>query len=82
MAKASKKVEAAKEISGVAYVAYQADLASREGEVSARLADLFFQCACIEGTRTLEEWDRLVLAARRAEVRVKDVLEFGEDDDE
>jgi len=77
MAKASKKVE----ISGVAYVAYQADLASREGEVSARLADLFFQCACIEGTRSIEEWDRLVLEARRAEVRVKDVLEFGEDDE-
>jgi len=82
MAKASKKVEtAAKRISGAAYVAYQADLAAREGAISARLADLFFQCACIEGVRSVEEWDRLVLAAREAEVSVKDAIEFGEDDE-
>lgn len=79
MAKASKKVEtAAKKISGAAYVAYQADLAAREGAISARLADLFFQCACVPGERTIEEWDELVNEAKAAEVSIQDVIEFRE----
>lgn len=74
------KTTASKKISGAAYVGIQADMASREGAVSARLADLFFQCACIEGQKTIEEWDNLVNQAKRAEVTVRDVLEFGEDE--
>ncbi len=67
-----------KQISGAAYVAFQADLASREGAVSATLAHLFFQCACVPGTRTVEDWDALVIAARGAEATIADALEFGE----
>jgi hypothetical protein len=67
-----------KQISGAAYVALQADMASREGDVSATLAHLFFQCACIHGVRTVEEWDALVVVARSAESTVADAIEFGE----
>lgn len=63
-------------LSGAVYVGVQADMASREGGVSAVLADLFFQCACIPGTRTLEEWDRIVNDARSGECSIKDVLEI------
>lgn len=66
-------------LSGAAYVGIQADMASREGGVSALLADLFFQCPCIPGTRTLEEWDALVNAARAAESTVAEALEYGEE---
>lgn len=65
-------------ISGAAYIALQADLASREGAISARLADLFFQCAVIRGERTTEEWDALVTAAKAAEVTIVEAIEFGE----
>jgi len=68
-----------KEISGAAYVGLQADLASREGAVSAALAHLFFQCACITGMRTVEQWDALVIAARSAEVSIADAVEFGDE---
>lgn len=67
-----------KTLSGAGYVTMQADMASREGAVSAMLAHLFFQCACIPGARTVEEWDALVLTARSAEVSVAEALEFGE----
>lgn len=67
-----------KRISGAAYVAVQADMAAREGAVSQRLAHLFFQCACVQGERTLEEWDALVVKAMEAEVTVQDVLEYDE----
>jgi hypothetical protein len=67
-----------KAISGAAYCGLQADLAAREGAVSAVLAHLFFQCAVIDGARTVEEWDALVVAARSAEVTVTEALEFGE----
>lgn len=67
-----------KGISGVAYITLQADLASREGAVSAKFAHLFFQCACVTGERTVEEWDALVVAAHRAESTVLDALEFEE----
>ncbi len=66
-------------ISGAAYCGIQADLASREGAVSAKLAHLFFQCAVATGTRTVEEWDALVNAAREAEVTIAEALEFGEE---
>jgi hypothetical protein len=72
------KTTASKMISGAAYVAVQADLASREGAVSARLAHLFFQCACIEGQRTFEEWEALVVKAMDAEVSVAEVLKYDE----
>lgn len=65
-------------ISGAAYVAIQADLVSREGAVSAQLADLFFQCAATKGARTVEEWNALVIEARRAEVSIAEVIEFAE----
>lgn len=68
-----------KTITSVAYIALQADLASREGHVSPRLADLFFQCAQVRGERTVEQWDALVVEAMRAEVSIADALEFGED---
>lgn len=73
------KTTASKKISGAAYVGIQADMASREGAVSARLADLFFQCACIAGERTLEEWDALVVKAMEAKVTVADALEYDEE---
>lgn len=73
------KTTATKGISGAAYVGIQADLASREGAVSAKLAHLFFQCACVPGTRTVDEWDALVLSARSAEVTVAEAVEFGEE---
>ena len=66
-----------KTITAVAYIALQADLASREGPVSPRLADLFFQC--VRGERTVEQWDALVVEAMRAEVSIADAIEFGED---
>jgi hypothetical protein len=72
---------ASKTISGAAYVGIQADLASREGAVSARLAHLYFQCAVVEGQRTLEKWEALVVAAMTAEVSVAEVLLYGEDED-
>jgi hypothetical protein len=67
-----------KKISGAAYVAVQADMAAREGAVSARLAHMFFQCACVQGERTIEEWDALVVQAMEAEVSVQEALEYGE----
>ncbi len=66
-------------ISGAAYCGLQADLASREGAVSAKLAHLFFQCATTPGTRTVEEWDALVMAAQGADGTVAEALEFGEE---
>ncbi len=66
-------------ISGAAYIALQADLASREGAISAKLAHLFFQCAVVAGARTVEEWDELVNAAREAEVTVAEALELREE---
>lgn len=68
-----------KKISGATYVSIQADLASREGAVSARLADLFFQCATVRDHRTVEGWDALVLAARTADVSIAEAIEFGEE---
>ena len=65
-------------INSVAYVTYQAALASREGQVSPRLADLFFQCTQVGGERTIEEWDALVNDAREAGVNVSVALEFAE----
>ncbi len=67
-----------KAISGAAYVGIQADMASREGAVSPRLANLFFQCACIKGDRTVDAWDALVVQAMEAEVSVQEALDFGE----
>lgn len=66
-------------INGVAYIAHQATLASSEGPISERLADLFFQCAQIRGNRTVEQWDSLVNAAREADVSVSDALEYMEE---
>lgn len=58
-----------KKISGAAYVAFAADLASRgEGVEGTELAALTFQCALVPGTRTVEEWDALVLKAKGAEM--------------
>jgi hypothetical protein len=74
------KTTASKKISGAAYVGIQADLASREGPVSPRLANLYFQCACVEGQRTFEEWEELVVKAMGAEVSVQEALEYDEDD--
>lgn len=68
-----------KTMSGAAYVAVQADLASREGAVSAKLAHLFFQCAVVSGQRTLEGWDALVVEAMKAEVTIAEAIEYGED---
>lgn len=68
-----------KEISGAAYIALQADLASREGAISAKLAHLFFQCANIVGIRSVEEWDALVMTAQSEDVTVADALEFREE---
>jgi hypothetical protein len=65
-----------KEISGAAYVGLQADLASREGAVSAMLAHLFFQCAVVQGNRSVEAWDELVNKARAEEVSIQDAIEF------
>lgn len=68
-----------KGISGAAYCGLQADLAAREGAVSAKLAHLFFQCATMTGERALEEWDALVNAAREAGATIEEALEFGEE---
>lgn len=69
-----------KKISAVAYITIQADMAAKEGPVSPRLADLFFQCAQVRGERTIEDWDKLVIAAREdADLTIEDVLKFGED---
>lgn len=76
MSNGNCKATAAKTVSGVAYVTLQADMASREGGISALLADLFFQCACVPGIRTVEEWDRLVNDARSGECSIGDVLEI------
>ncbi len=67
-------------ISGAAYCGLQADLASREGAVSAKLAHLFFQCAVATGTRTVEEWDALVMAAQGEDgATIAEAIEFGEE---
>lgn len=79
MSNGNCKATAAKTVSGVAYVTLQADMASREGGVSPALADLFFQCACVAGTRTVEAWDTLVNAARAAESTVAEALEYGDE---
>lgn len=68
-----------KKISAVAYITVQADLASKEGAVSPRLADLFFQCAQVRGERTVEQWDALVVSAMQAEVSIAEAIEFGDD---
>ncbi len=68
-----------KTISGAAYCGLQADMASREGAVSAGLAHLFFQCAVVQGARTVEEWDALVVEARSARATIQDALDFGEE---
>lgn len=65
-------------LSGAAYVSVQADLASREGLPSATLCALFFECAVVGGTRTLEEWDRLVNEARRGETTLAEAIEYDE----
>lgn len=72
-----------KKISAVAYITFQADLASKEGPVSPRLADLFFQLTQVREERTIEEWDALVVAAQTADddVTIADVLEYGEEDE-
>lgn len=76
------KTTASKQISGAAYVAVKAVDAAKEGAVSARLAHLFFQCAVVDGRRTIEDWDRLVVRAMKAEATVQDVLEYGEEGEE
>lgn len=68
-----------KTISGAAYIGLQADLAAREGAVSARLADLFFQCAQVRGERTVVQWDALVVSAMQGDVSIADAIEFGEE---
>lgn len=69
-----------KKISGVGYVAYSADLASRgEGVEGTEMAALTFQCALVKGTRTIEEWDALVVKARGAEVTPAEAAEFDEE---
>jgi len=50
--------------------------ARAEGPVSPRLADLYFQCAQVDGEMTLEEWEQLVVDAMTNEVPIADVLEF------
>lgn len=70
---------AAKQISAVAYITFQAELASKEGPVSPRLADLFFQLTQVRETRTIEQWDALVVAAMQNEVTIADAIEFSED---
>lgn len=56
-----------KKISGVAYVAYAADLASRGNGIEGHeLAGITFQCACVKGLRTIEQWDALVTATHSA----------------
>ena len=68
-----------KKISGAAYVAYSADLASRgEGVEGATMAALTFQCALVQGTRTVEEWDALVVKAHEAEVTPAEAAEYDE----
>lgn len=69
----------AKTISAVAYISLQADLAAREGAVSAKLADLFFQCAQVRGERTVEQWDALVVSAMGAGVTIADAIEFADE---
>ena len=68
-----------KMISAVTYITIQADMAAKEGPVSAALADLFFQLTQVRGERTIEGWDWLVAQAMEAESTIEDVLEFGED---
>lgn len=68
-----------KKIGAVAYITIQAELASREGAVSAKLADLFFQCAQVRGERTVEAWDALVVSAMQADVTIAEAIEFGEE---
>ena len=70
---------AQKKIHGIAYIALQADLASREGPVSPRLADLFFQCAQVREPRTIEQWDALVVEAMSAESSIQEAIEYGEE---
>lgn len=70
-----------KKIGPVAYVTIQADLASKEGPVSPRLADLFFQLTQVREERTVEEWDHLVVKAMESESPIADVIEFDDDDD-
>ena len=68
-----------KMISAVTYITIQADMAAKEGPVSAALADLFFQLTQVRGERTIEGWDWLVAQAMEAESTIEDVLEFGEE---
>ena len=68
-----------KMISAVTYITIQADMAAKEGPVSAALADLFFQLTQVRGERTIEGWDALVVQAMEAESPIEDVLKFGED---
>ena len=75
-------METSKAISGVAYVAMQADIVSREDEdLDPVFSALIFQCARIKGARSFEEWNRLVTNAKRAEASVAEAIEFGEDEE-
>lgn len=67
-----------KMISAVTYITIQADMAAKEGPVSPRLADLFFQLTQVRGERTIEGWDRLVVLAMESESPIADVIEFGD----
>ncbi len=67
-------------MSAVGYIAIQADMAVKEGPVSSKLADLFMQLAQVQGVRTFEDWNALVMAAQAADSTIADVLEFGEDE--
>lgn len=71
-----------KKISAVAYITVQADLASKEGPVSARLADLFFQLTQVREPRTIEEWDALVVSAMSSDdptTTIAEAIEFAEE---
>lgn len=71
---------AAKKIGPIAYITAQAELAAKEGPLSARLADLFFQCAQVQEARTFEEWEALVMSAMEAESTIAEAIEFGEEE--
>jgi hypothetical protein len=63
-------------ISGAAYCGLQADMVSREGNISMALAGLFFQCAAVKGLRAVEEWDELVNRAKADDVDIQDAIDI------
>ena len=72
------KTDSKKTMSAATWIAIQAEDAAAAGHfLSAAAAALIMSAAHVAGTRTEEEWDALYLAAKDAEVTMKDAADFG-----